>query len=66
MALQAQHPSSSPAGLLWRTYLRLYKWRMLLQTFWTLCEVAVRCVLAGRLACAWRALSLPASRLATG
>ncbi len=45
--LQARHPSASPAGLLWRTYFRLYKWRMLLQLAWTLAEVGARWVAGG-------------------
>ncbi|KAL4420399.1 hypothetical protein ABPG75_010055 [Micractinium tetrahymenae] len=35
------HPAS-PSGLLWRTYWRLYRWRILVHLAWTVCEVACR------------------------
>lgn len=33
----------SPAGLLWRTYWRLYHWRIVIHLLWTFTEIACRC-----------------------
>lgn len=33
----------SPSGLLWRSYWRLYRWRILLHLAFTFCEIALRC-----------------------
>ncbi len=39
----ARRQPCSPAGLLWRTYWRLYHWRIVIHLLWTFTEIACRC-----------------------
>lgn len=40
--LQAEAPGASPSGLLWRTYWRLYRWRIAVQLAWNVAEIGAR------------------------